>query len=298
MKPTFCLLLVSSLATLGATEEQINKRFNAQPRGTLIVEVDFGNVEIKTNATSQVTVDVWRQIGRGTKAQEETFLKENPVEFVQDGNTVTVRSRHHNTFHWSFLNRNSNEAKYTITVPSLFSARVETGAGGASLTDLTGDFKVRSGGGGVNAADCDGTLTLRSGGGGIDVVGGSGGGSVAVKRFHGPTHVRSGGGGLHLEGIQGELEGSTGGGGINAILSSEISGGVNLSTGGGGIHVEVPATAAFNLDAATSGGSVSSDLEVATKDKKERGRLRGPVNGGGQAVVLRTGGGGISISKL
>ena len=73
---------------------------------------------------------------------------------------------------------------------------------------------------------------------------------------------------------------------------------MKLSTGGGGISVSVPATAAFNLDAKTSGGGVSTDLPVTVVGKLVDGRLQGPVNGGGKAVQLRSGGGSIHLKKL
>ncbi len=73
---------------------------------------------------------------------------------------------------------------------------------------------------------------------------------------------------------------------------------MRLSTGGGGISVDVPTTAAFNLDAQTGGGTVSTELPVTVVGKLERGRLQGPVNGGGKSVQLRSGGGNIHLRKL
>jgi hypothetical protein len=43
---------------------------------------------------------------------------------------------------------------------------------------------------------------------------------------------------------------------------------------------------------------VSSDLSVDTEGKPSRGRLKGPVNGGGKPVVLHTSGGSIQVRKL
>jgi len=73
-----------------ATEEQINKKFSVKPGGTIVVDVDFGGIEVGTNGTSEVLVDVWRKVGRNSKSAEETFLKENPVKFSQDGDKVTI----------------------------------------------------------------------------------------------------------------------------------------------------------------------------------------------------------------
>lgn len=317
------LLLISSLAALGATEEQISKRFKAQPGGTVVVEVDFGGVEIKTNDTAEVVVEVWRKIGRSSKAKEEAFLKDNPVEFVEDSKTITIRSHHKGNTGGSFWGRNENDARYVIAVPCQFNAQLETGGGSISVTGLTGEVKARTGGGGIDlarlhgpldtetgggsvkAVDCDGKIRLRSGGGGLEVAGGSGslegetgGGSISVKRFQGTAHIRTGGGGLDIEKVDGAVDATTGGGGIHVVMPSELSGDLRLSTGGGGIHVAVPESAAFDLDALSNAGSVHSDVAVAVSGKPDPGCLRGPVNGGGKPVVLRTGGGSIHLSKL
>jgi hypothetical protein len=320
------LLLAGSLAAGAVTEEKLNKRFTVQPGGSLVVDVGFGSIEVRTNDTREVVVDVWRKVGRSNKAAEEAFLKDNPVEFVQNGTSVTVHSSNKGRTSSSFSlwgRRNSNEARYVVTVPSQFNADLKTGGGSVSVSDLAGNVKSHTGGGGLALAglhgslegdtggggikvnDCEGAIKLNTGGGNVDVSGGSGsleartgGGSVSVKKFAGPAHLRSGGGGLTVENVTGEIDGSTGGGSVNALLPSEIAEPVSLSTGGGGISVSVPATAAFNLDAHTGGGGVSSEVPVMVTGKVEHERLQGPVNGGGKAVVLRSGGEGIRIMKL
>jgi hypothetical protein len=317
------LLLCTTSVALAATEEKLNQRFSVQPGGTVVVEVDFGSIDVSTNATSEVVVDVWRKIGRRKKADEEAFLRDNPVEFAQEGNTATIRSHGKSKWSWSGSGRNQNEAKYTISVPAQFNAQLKTGGGGVRVVDLTGEVKAHTGGGGlsfarlhgqlngetggggVNAGDCEGALNFRTGGGGIEVTGGSGsldgttgGGAVSVRKFQGSAHVSTGGGGLTIENVDGGVDASTGGGSISAVLPSELPDTVKLSTGGGGISVSVPAIAAFNLDAKTSGGGVSTDLPVAVVGNIEEGRLQGPVNGGGKSVQLRSGGGNIHLRKL
>jgi hypothetical protein len=323
LKPTVLLFLISAVAAQAATEEQLHQRFPAQPGATVVVEVDFGSIDVSTNATSEVVVDVWRKIGRRKKADEEAFLRDNPVEFSQDSRTVTIRSHGKSKWSWSLSGRNENNAKYTISVPAQSNAQLKTGGGGVRVVDLTGEVKAQTGGGGlsfarlhgplnggtggggIGADDCEGALNFRTGGGGIEVTGGSGslsgstgGGSVSVRNFQGSAHVSAGGGGLTIENVAGGVDASTGGGSIRAVLPSELADNVKLSTGGGGISVSVPATAAFNLDAKTSGGSVSTELAVAVVGKMERGRLEGLVNGGGKSVQLRSGGGSIHLKKL
>src|SRR5215831_1267357 len=96
MKQTLILLLASCLVALGETDEELNKNFSAQSGGNLVVDVDFGSIDVTTHASSEVTVDVDRKVKRSSKADEEAFLQDHPVIFTQDGNTVTVSSHSKN----------------------------------------------------------------------------------------------------------------------------------------------------------------------------------------------------------
>jgi hypothetical protein len=322
MKAILVLLLAGSYAMFAATEETIQKTFTLDPGGTVVVDVDFGSIEVTTNSESAVSVDVWRNVTRKSKADEEAFLRDNPVKISQEDTVVTVKSRSGARLSWSGW-RNRNEAKYTIRVPARFNARLNTAGGGIGVNDLTGEVKAGTSGGGLRFArvhgplegntsgggirvnDCEGTIRIETSGGGIEVLGGSGslkghtsGGGVTVKNFGGPASVETSGGGLTLENIKGGLTGSTSGGPVNAVLVSPVSSAVSLSTSGGGVTVRVSDKAAFNLDASTSGGSVSCDLPVTVQGKLERSRIRGTVNGGGEPVMLRSSGGGIHVRKL
>jgi hypothetical protein len=325
MKLTALALMLLSCAAFAATEENLNKTFPATAGGTLVVEVEFGSIDVTTNTTAEVAVDVWRKVGRKNKTDEADYLREHPVEFIHEGNTLTVRCKRSEAtkgwFNWGSGNR--NEAKYTIRVPAQFSVRLNTAGGGIAVSDLTGEVKAGTSGGGlkftrihgpltgntsggsIRVADTEGEIKIGTSGGGIDVSGGSGslsghtsGGSVAVKTFNGPVSVSTSGGGITIENATGKVEGSTSGGGINATLASPVKEGIKLSTSGGGVTVKVPEGSAFNLDASTSGGGVTCDLPVTVQGKLERQRIVGTVNGGGPAVSLHTSGGGIHVKKL
>jgi DUF4097 and DUF4098 domain-containing protein YvlB len=324
MKITTCLLIISSFTAFAATEEQLNKKFTVQPGGRLVVDVDFGSINVSPNTTGEVTVDVWRKIGRKKKADEEGFLRDNPVIVSQEGDTVTVRSRHksQSNRHWFWGSDNSNEAKYVITVPAQFDAGLKTSGGAIAVSDLTGTVNANTSGGGmdfkrlhgpldgdtsggdIRVTDCQGTIKIQTSGGGLTVTGASGslngdtsGGGITVKDFHGPARVQTSGGDLKIEGVAGNIEGTTSGGSIAAILSSPLAGDVRLETSGGGVTARIAANVAFELDAESSGGDVSSDLPVTVVGKIEHGQLKGAVNGGGKLVLLHTSGGSIRVEK-
>jgi len=324
---TLTLLFLGFLAgsALAATEEQINKTFQVAPGGVLVVDVDFGAIVVNTNSADSVTVNVWRRVSRGSSAKEQKFFTDNPVAFVQEGGTLTVRSRvkEDGWFRWFGGFGRRNEARYTILVPARFDARLTTAGDGITVSNLTGAVKAgtsggalrfaqltgslegTTSGGGIHVTDCAGPVKIQTSGGGIEVLGGSGslngdtsGGAITVRKFKGPVSVGTSGGGITVEEIAGAVTGDTSGGSIHAVMLSPLTGDVSLATSGGGVTVKVPADAAFNLDAETSGGGVSCDLPVTAKGAFEHDRIKGTVNGGGPVLRLRSSGGGIHVQKL
>lgn len=130
MKLFSLLLFAGCLAACAETEERINKRFAVQTGGKVVVDVDFGSIDVSTNATSEVTVDVFRKVSRRNKSDEEAFLRERPVTFSQDGDTVTIRSRRQKKGGDSWRGSQRTEGKYTLTVPARFDAQLKTSGGG------------------------------------------------------------------------------------------------------------------------------------------------------------------------
>ena len=154
MKLASILLLLTSCAAVAATEEQIKTNFNVAPGGSLVVDVDFGSIDVATSATDEVSVDVWRKVTRKNAADEEQFLRDNPVQFLHEGDTITVRCRHKQEksrwFSWNSAG-NRNEGKVTIRVPSRFNASLETSGGTIAVSDLTGKVNADTSGGGSRA---------------------------------------------------------------------------------------------------------------------------------------------------
>lgn len=325
MKLSASLLLAVCVAASAETEERISKRFTVQPGGTLVVDVDLGSIDVKSHDAGEVAVEVFRKISGGAKEDEEEFLADRPVTITPEGDTVRIESRAQVQGNAPARGKQRVEARYTITVPAKFNAQIKTAAGAIAVSDVTGEVKAGSSAGGLNFArvhgpldastasgaikvvDCEGEQQVKTSRGGIEVSGGSGSfdgktaaGLVSVKDFRGSVQVKSAGGGISVENVAGKVDGKTAGGAIAAKFASPLSGDVDLKTVGGGVTVQVAENAAFNLDAATAGGSVSSDLTVESADdggKTVRNRLKGPVNGGGKSVVLRSGGGSIQVKK-
>jgi len=329
MKASHCFALLGSLLLAqpflkAATEERFDRRFKVPAASRLVVDVDFGAIEVVTNATSEVTVDVLRKVTASTEEKEKAFLAERPLTFDQEGATVTVKMNKPGKLSapWGWT-RFKTEALYRITVPVDCEVALNTAGGHVYVTGIHNQVKAatRGGalrftavqgaihgdtaGGSISVIDCVGEAHIDTSGGTINVRGGSGslkadtaGGSIRVTQFAGPVEVETSGGSITLEKIEGTIIGNTSGGSISAVLTGPpLPGKVELETSGGSVSVTVPGDLPFSLDAETSAGGVRSEVPVDVVGKAKRNRLVGPANGGGPTVHLRTSGGSIFVKK-
>ena len=315
------LLLLSVAAAFAASEESLKQQVDAAPGGKIVVDVDFGSVDLSAGDDGRVVLDAVRKIDFGDEKREKDYLAATPIRVTKEGNTVTIRSRRdrNNNDSWRRGRRVSTDGRYSVRVPKKFDVEVRTSGGAVEANGLTGTIKAdtkggklrfeelrgpidaRTSGGDVRVRNCEGEVEIGTSGGGMEFVGGSGklnartsGGSVTIENRAGDIDIRTSGGSLTLENINGRLNGRTSGGSIFASLASPVAGDVDLDTSAGSIDLAVPPDAGLSVDARASVGKVSSDLPFSGA-RENRERLNGTINGGGKSVTLRAGSGSINI---
>jgi len=311
------VLLSSAVIALATSEEIVQRHLDATPGGKLVIDVDFGTVEV-TGATEDksVAINARRTVEMSDKAREKEFVAAAPITITQENNVITIRARSNREWKWQG-NHTRMDARYSVQVPKSFNAELHTGGGTIEVNEVTGEIRTntaggnlkfsrihgptdaRTSGGDVKLADCDGALKIETSGGRIESAGGKGsldahtaGGQVSVRDFAGRVDVASNGGQITLDSIAGPLAARTAGGAIHAMLSAISD--VKLETSAGAIIVAVPADGGFNVDAQSAIGGVRTDLPVSS-DRKDSERLLGALNGGGKTLFLRTGAGSIFI---
>ena len=317
----FLVLLTFAPFTVWAlSEEHFIRNVDASAGGKLIVDVDFGSIDVASGADDKVAVEAHRKIDFDDESKEKEFLDNAPITLTKDGNMVTIRSRGKNPVHWNFHHQEM-DAKYTVRIPKKFEVGLRTSGGAISVSDIVGDLKAntsggrmtfarlegvldaQTSGGAIEVQECKGPIDIETSGGRIKVADGKGrlkahtsGGGVEVRNFSGDTEVGTSGGGLNLEKISGKVVGKTSGGGIKASIPGAVLGDVKLETSAGNIDLSVPANAALTFDARTSVGEVVSRLPIQATEA-DREKLRGTLNGGGKSVRLETSVGNITIKS-
>lgn len=314
------LLAIGAVSAAASSEENRNEQVDSAPGGKIVIDVDFGTIDVSAGTDDKVVVAVHRKIDSHNEALEKEYLAAVPVTVKKEGTTVTIRARRaqkDGEFDWP--DHCSMDARYTVRVPQNFNSELRTGGGtiiGAELTGtmsadtsggklkfthLRGPTGATTSGGSIELNGCEGTLKVDTSGGRIESIDGSGsleartsGGAIVVRNFGGDTKVETSGGRLSFENINGKITGRTSGGSITARLRSPVPGDVSLETSAGSIDVTVPPDAGLDVEAEANSGRVTSDLPFVGI-RTDREQLKGKINGGGKSLLLRSGAGSISI---
>jgi Toastrack DUF4097 len=315
---TSFLFFLLALTASAASEENISQQVDATPGGKLVVDVDFGTIDVAPGADDKVALEAHRKIDFGDEAREKKYFSAAPITITKDGNVVTVWARSSNK-NWGNFGHSETHGQYTIHVPKKFETDLRTDGGDVTVGEITGSTTLKTSGGklalkhlegilsantsggSIEVEDCRGPIKVETSGGDITIADGTGtlnaetsGGQIEVRNFSGDTEVKTSGGNLTLQRITGKIIGETSGGSIHASIPADVVGDVKLQTSAGNIDVSLSATATIDIDASTSGGEIFSPLPIETTDG-DREHLRGKLNGGGKSVKLETSAGNITI---
>lgn len=219
--------------------------------------------------------------------------------------------------------RNLRQMNFTITVPKQFNLDLGTQGGHMEIGDIDGKVQAETSGGHLSIGNIGGPVDARTAGGHIDLASAKGnaelqtaGGHIHCGDVEGNVNARTAGGGISLGKIKGKVAAETAGGSIDIAgaadavqaktaggsIRAEITGQPNsdsfFETVGGGISVSLPSEIRATLDARGSrhSGRIHSDFPI-TMETSSEGELKGTINGGGPAIVIRDHTGNIHINK-
>src|SRR4030088_2671347 len=144
------LIFLAAASAFGLSEENVSQTLDGAPGGRLIVDVDFGTIDVSAGGDDKISVEAHRKIDSDNEAQEKEYLASAPVVVTKEGNTVTVRARRQNKDknpNWS--GRCSMDARYTVRVPKSFNSELRTGGGTIMVAEITGTMSADTRGGKV-----------------------------------------------------------------------------------------------------------------------------------------------------
>ena len=218
----------------------------------------------------EVRLDVWDE--PRIEARLETVGYEINKDFQliesQAGNQVRIEARFPKMNWTAHVGRHS--LILTLKVPRESNLDLHTGDGTISVTGAKGEMRLHTGDGRIDATNLDGRLTASSGDGTI-----------------------------HVDGRFDLLDLHTGDGTVEAAAKpgSTTTSSWSIRTGDGPVTLRLAADVRANIDAHTGDGAITFDVPVAVTGTVKRSQLQGTLNGGGGALLLRTGDGEIRVAK-
>jgi DUF4097 and DUF4098 domain-containing protein YvlB len=253
---------------------------------SLRAKLASGSVRVQGGSQSGITYVIHRKAYTSSEQQARREFESYRVSAAVKGDTA-----------WIVAESGGRDRRcsddFVINVPrNLDWAKVETGGGNASATNVVGRIEISSGGGNLHLDDIGGDVTAETGGGTIEVGSvqgnvklGTGGGNIKIASVKGEIKAESGGGSLVLlSGLQGAVletgagsirvdkcsgtvKATTGGGSIDL---GEIGGPAEIETGAGSIRL---ASAKGRVQAQTGGGSIQLDGATSVKAETSAGGI-------------------------
>ena len=268
-------------------EQYVNKEqktFTVSGQADVDLKTFDGSIEVTSWDKPEVALTIER---RADSQAEAEALK---VTAEQNGNRIVVHAvkpeGRESSVHIGF--HQGRSVRFVVTVPHTTDLNATSGDGSISVTGITGRVTARSGDGSISTSDIKGDV-------GLD----TGDGSVTAENVSGSLKINSGDGSVTVRGQPQGLIAHTGDGSVNIDVTSATTAASDweLTTGDGGIHVTLPAGFNAQVDAHTGDGGIDAHDFGLRATGEDRNDLRGSIGSGGPTIRLRTGDGGITLSK-
>jgi hypothetical protein len=277
MKHSFVLFAAAALALApvasNAAEATFERSLNLNGRADVTIENGSGSVHLTSCPAGRM--HIFARVKSSWGGSDETVREiadHPPIE--QTGNIIRI-GQHHQTLH-------NISIDYEIEAPADSFLHAATGSGGINDDGVGVDAKLTTGSGGIHATGLQGSFSVGTGSGSI----------YAEQSGNGDVEAQTGSGPIELKNLHGGLHAQTGSGGVK--VTGSPTGSWRIITGSGGVELWT-GDAPFTLDASTGSGGVHSDREMTTQGSQGNHHVEGKIGGGGPAVHITTGSGGIRI---
>ena len=268
-----------------STLEDITEVFPVAPGGRLIVNADFGAIDVQSAEGQTVSVRVQRAAQLKADRRAAEILKNFDVQLTHEASDVKIDAKFKGPEKRWKKSKERLDIRFDIVVPRHYSLDLKTAGEDISAVDITGDVNAKTSGGGLRFQNITGHIDGKTSGGNIglkafngDTILKTSGENITLETGTGDVKAKTSGGNLQFTDVTGAVNGQTSGG---SITMRRCSGGADMKTAGGSIEVENDGP----VLAKTTGGSIRCQLQKATTSQN-------------LLLDLETMGGGINVSVV
>jgi DUF4097 and DUF4098 domain-containing protein YvlB len=163
--------------------------------------------------------------------------------------------------------------------------KVETTSGPIKIRTAKGQIDARDSGGDIMVGDAAKEVTVHTTSG-----------SITINSAKATVSAIDAGGNIEVKKAAAAVQAETTSGAIDVGFVAQPTEDSSLKVSGGSVTVTLPKGAGFGVDARASGGRIATDVPITSESSQRRGDvLKGKVNEGGPALVLRSSSGDIRI---
>ncbi len=276
----------TSVNEAGDIKDTVKKSFAVEAGGTIAIDMDRGNVEIKSTRESMVYVEVERKVDVDSKEDAKRILDRHQLEMYKKGNDVIVRSRLEDTDRGWKRWRDGDQVKLRVVVrvPRKYNVDFTTGAGNVEADDIDGTVEGQTGAGNIEIGRVSGKVVVNSGSG-----------NVSIDGAEGSVEVNTGAGNISVGEVAGEVSASSGAGNIEAVITRQPSSRSRLETGAGNVTVYLAKNVGIDVRAETGIGSADTDFGLKVDGNWMSKSFKGSVNGGGPSLTMSSGVGNVML---
>ena len=262
--------------------DDINESFSVSPDGRLILDVDFGSIDIRSGDSETVNVVVHRAAKFKTDRHVIGLLKDFQVNFNEKKGELQVDARFRDGNRYWKRSTDRLNIHFDITVPrTLHAVYLKTAAGDITVQDFSGAVQSQTNSGELQFENITGPIFGNSVNGDIRLTHCEGDvrvetlrGDIEVNHNVGNVDVTTSGGSIRCVDVEGEISGETSGGNIKLV---RCKGEAKVETSGGSINLESDGP----ISAKVFGGSINAIIS-----EQLRGDSTLEVSGGDITVSL------------
>lgn len=263
--------------------DDINESFKVNSDGKLILDTDFGTIDVQTSDNDVVKVVVHRSAQLKTDRNAAEILKDFQVDFKQQNNDININAEFKEGKSYWKKTSDRLDIHFEITVPQTFQGVfLKTAGGDISVEDINGTIQSHTNTGNLQLHNTTGTL-----------IGHTGNGNIRLTKCTGDVRVESLRGNIEIKENNGTVDATTSRGNIRCF---EVDGKIIAETSGGSIKL-VGCKGEVRVE--TLGGNIDLQNEGSVTAKTFGGSIKADILGQlNEDSILESSGGDITVSFM
>ncbi|MEX0746420.1 MAG: DUF4097 family beta strand repeat-containing protein [Rhodothermales bacterium] len=276
-------------STVTDIKDTVKKSFKVRPGGTLFVDIDHGNVDVRSHSGSEVLVEVERTVQTDNSESAKQIFNRHELAIEERSSNVYIESRYDRDggFWGKMTSGHKLKIRVLVRVPREYDIDFSSGAGNVEIGDLSGRVSGSTGAGNVIIGAVKGKLKVSSGTG-----------NMRIEGAEGSVEASTGAGNIEVRDVKGDVRIDTGAGNIEVFITEQPRDDSRLSTGAGNVTVYIASRVGVDVNAETGVGSASTDFPLKVEGSFMKKSFAGDVNGGGPALRMRAGVGNVTLKKI